>query len=380
VTSPERTAIARRAAAEGTVLLKNSNRALPLARKKGLRLAVFGSAATAKLDAMCGGGSGVVDPAHNGVTVLDGLRKELDVFGGSVTHIIAGQPSSMIEHAVGDNDAALIVLATTSKEGEDRHSLSYNVDDLRLVNQTIAAARHSQKKVYVVCISPGAILLPFADEVDALVMMFMPGQTLGDALVDVLFGAVNPSGRLPVTIPQRLGAMPTFTPQQWPGVGRVSTYSEGMHIGYRWYDHHNVEPRFPFGFGLSYTSFDYHLADNSLQSTFSTSPDANPDREWHLDVQIENTGEFDGNEVAQMYLERTNCSTSIRPPRQLVAFTRVHVPRHSSVLATLRFKQSVVNEWSVEKGSWVPPEPACTYTLRVGSSSRDFRVAVEILF
>ncbi len=139
----------------------------------------------------------------------------------------------------------------------------------------------------VVVNCPGAVLMPWIDDVAAVVVAWLPGEAFGPALASVLYGDVNPSGRLPVTFPISNNQTCVNTPQQYPGIDNEEYYTEGLLVGYRWYDANNEGPLFPFGHGLSYTSFVYHSLKIRARS---------------IEFKIENAGDFDGYEVAQLYL------------------------------------------------------------------------------
>lgn len=138
------------------------------------------------------------------------------------------------------------------------------------------------KNVIVVVTCPGAVLTPWRKEVQGILVNFMPGQEIGNAMTEILFGEHNPSARLPITFPTKENEQ-EFTKEQYPGVNRATTYSEGLFVGYRWYDKKGVEPAFPFGHGLSYTKFTY---DNLKISNRKVS------------VDVKNVGGVDGDEVA----------------------------------------------------------------------------------
>ncbi|MEC7097890.1 MAG: glycoside hydrolase family 3 C-terminal domain-containing protein, partial [Candidatus Thermoplasmatota archaeon] len=174
-------------------------------------------------------------------------------------------------------DVAVVLVATNSHEGADRDSLSFggNADDL------VAAVAAANKRTVAVGVTPGAALTPWRDDVAAALVAFMPGQEYGNALVDVLLGSVNPSGKLPLSFPTKENECPAFTQDMWPGSNNAAqaNYSEHMEIGYRCYDSHKIEPAFAFGHGLSYTSFSYSNLKASATS---------------VSVDITNTGKVDG--------------------------------------------------------------------------------------
>merc|ERR1712118_123201 len=192
-------------------------------------------------------------------------------------------------------DAVLIFAGTSSSEGGDRKDLTLGKQDDLI--KAVAAAAGS--KTAVVAVTPGALLTPWRDSVNAILTPMMPGQQYGNAISDVIFGDANPGGKLPITFPTKENEM-EMTQEQWPGVNGISYYSEGLEVGYRWYDAHNVKPAFPFGHGLSYSKFEYSNLKISGRKVTCT---------------VKNTGAVDGSEAAQLYLKFP--SAAGEPPKQL---------------------------------------------------------------
>merc|ERR1712038_133319 len=155
--------------------------------------------------------------------------------------------------AVAGADVAIVFAGTSSSEGGDRRDLTLGSEDNIIAN----VAKVLGKKTVVVAATPGALLTPWRDDVGAILIPFMPGQEYGNAITDILFGDVNPAGKLPITFPKVENEM-NLTQHQWPGTNGISLYSEGLNVGYRWYATHDVSPAYPFGHGLSYTSFVYN--------------------------------------------------------------------------------------------------------------------------
>jgi beta-glucosidase len=187
--------------------------------------------------------------------------------------------------------------------------------------------------------------------------MWFPGQELGEALADVLLGDAEPGGRLPITFPARIEDTPTF--EHYPGTDGKAVYGERLHIGHRWYDRHELEPLFPFGFGLGYTTFSIDATD--LRGT-AGGEDAT------VIVDVANTGDRAGSEVVQVYVEPPE-GDEVRPPRHLAAFQRVELAAGTSERITLRLPPRTFASWI--DGGW--QIPAGAYTVHVGRSSRDLR-------
>jgi len=270
-------------------------------------------------------------------------------------------------------DYAIVFVSTNSGEGHDRESLSLNLIPYAGPNGTsdalVSAVAAANKKTIVVMVSPGPVLTPWRDEVAAIVAAFLPGQEYGTAMADVLWGDYAPTARLPMTMPASetdLG----FTQEQYPGVevphtiprptptGTVmrSTYTEKLEVGYRYYDAHNVEPAFPFGHGLTYTTFEYGQ------------PKVSEDRS-SVKFSVKNTGERDGTEVVQLYISFP--SAAGEPPKQLKGFQQVYVVKGDSQQVQLPLNDRSFSIWDVPSHSWKVQKGE--YTLMVGASSRDIR-------
>jgi len=278
VTSDAHNAIARNVATEGIVLLKNENSILPM--KSGSKVSVMGDPPVA------GGGSGAVTGPH----VIDGK-----------TGVSNACPDCII---TGDNQGAdyiVYLIGTTSAEATDRPNLSLPSNDLNIIQGLIQ--KGMGHKLIVVVTNPGPVLLPFSKDVAAVMLCFMPGQEFGNAVGNVLFGVVNPSGKLPITIPNIENEM-KMDQMQYPGVNGKTVYSEGLLVGYRWYDVNSVNPLYEFGFGLSYSSF-------------SLSSDSTVGSDYSFTVDVTNDGTVDGAEVVQIYLVTPNADPSTTtPPKQ----------------------------------------------------------------
>jgi beta-glucosidase len=220
-------------------------------------------------------------------------------------------------------DVAVVFIHTTSSEGSDRKSLSFEAAD----DAMVAAVAKAQKNTVVVMVNPGAVLTPWADDVAAALTMFMPGLEMGNAISDVLYGDINPSGRLALTFPNKENEV-GFTKEQWPGVpvstGLESTYTEKLEVGYRWYDSHKVEPKYAFGHGLSYTNFSY----SGLKVSGTD-----------VSVTVKNVGATHGAEVAQLYLGFP--PSAGEPPQVLRGFQKLHLAPGSEATATFELGAGV---------------------------------------
>eukprot|EP00937_MAST-01D_sp_MAST-1D-sp2_P003732 g3732.t1 len=359
VTSVEHNALARALAAASTVLLTNRDSALPLA--SGVRsIAVLGSAAEEQ-PVIHGNGSGHVDAPYV-VTGLQGIREAAGA-GTNVTHATEAQPGAAAQLAR-EADAAVVFVATVSGEGADRQNLSLPAAHDALVR----AAARANKRTIVVVNTPGAVLLPWAGDVAAVLLAWMPGQEAGHAAADLLFGRVNPSGRLPITLPNTENEV-GFTPSSYPGLpacpnktcdnGQHANYSEGLEVGYRWYDAHGVAPAFAFGHGLSFTTFTYANVTASAAA---------------VSVDVTNTGTTAGHEVAQLYLGFP--ASAGEPPQQLKGFEKVRLRAGETKTVTFALDERAFSVWDAAAHAWRVVEGE--FSVAVGASSRDVRLKTTL--
>eukprot|EP00039_Didymoeca_costata_P023669 m.7851 g.7851 ORF g.7851 m.7851 type:complete len:794 (-) comp3793_c0_seq1:82-2463(-) len=270
--------------------------------------------------------------------------------------------ASMIAAAA---DVAIIFASTKSGEGKDREDLSlydgwngdnstYSYDEL--IDFVSGACSKKNTPVIVVMVSPGAVLTPWRGSVDGILAAFMPGQEYGNAIADVLFGDSDATGRLPITFPDHENQW-GFTTAQWPGINDVSVYSEKLEVGYRYYDAHTLTPAFPFGHGLSYTTFSY-----SDLKTSSTS----------VSFTLQNNGTRTGTEVVQLYLEFP--SDAEEPPMQLKAFQSVkNISVGQSIPITFQITPRAVSVWSESQNNWTVAHGK--FGVHVGRSSRDIKLS-----
>jgi len=255
-------------------------------------------------------------------------------------------------------DVAVLFVSTPSSEGSDRPDLDLSDAD----NALVAAVTAAQPRTVVVMNSPAAIVTPWADQAGAMVAAWYGGQEMGNSIADVLFGDVNPAGRLPMTWPMLNSDNPLPTPEQYPGVNGTVVYSEGLFIDYRWYDANAVVPRFPFGHGLSYTNFSY---SNLVIDTTSQAPNVT------VTFDVGNSGARDGEEVAQLYL--TFPASAGEPPQVLRGFAKYSIPQGYAQAMQLVLTPRDMSVWA--------PTPAYewqlargTFGVGVGASSRDIRL------
>jgi len=247
------------------------------------------------------------------------------------------------------SDLAIVFVSTSSGEGSDRQSLSYGSGD-----DMIKKIAGVQNNTVVIAVAPGAVLMPWVDKVASIIFSLMPGQMFADGLASLLLGDVSPSGKLPITLPN-IENEQKFTPSQYPGVNGEVKYSEGLFVGYRWYDQNDVKPRFPFGHGLSYTSFSYtKLYANSSK----------------VSCLIKNTGNFKAAEVVQFYLGFP--LEAKEPPKVLRGFQKIELDLGETQQVVFPVTQNDTSIWDVTSHSWKVVKG--TFKVFIGSSSRDIRL------
>jgi len=296
------------------------------------------------------------------VTLSQGQTYSVSVSGGGESEpLIWATPSDLapgIAAAVSAAKAAssVVVVASddTESEATDRLGLSLPSAQDELISAVTAANPHT-----TVVIDAGApVTMPWLSQAGAVLDAWYPGQSNGTSLARVLFGQVDPSGHLPVTFPTSLSQVPASTPQQFPGVNGQVLYSEGLEVGYRWYDAQNLTPLFPFGFGLSYTQFRF----SALHVTPTASDGVS---DVQVSATITNVGKRAGADVAQLYLG--DPAAAGEPPRQLVDFKRVALAPGQS--ARLQFTVTPRDTWwwDTNAGGWT--QSAGRYALWLGDSS-----------
>ena len=374
VDTPAQREVARTSAAESIVLLKNAGDLLPLTTAKVHSLAVIGpNAAVARTG---GGGSSLVRPNY-AISPLEGIRdragNRMQVsysLGASIPGEDAANDSPAAQArlrneaaaAAAKADAAVVVVGlapSLESEGFDRKELGLPADQEELI-QAVAKAN----KNTIVAINAGSPVSMgnWIDQVPGILVMWYGGQEGGHAIASVLFGDFTPSGKLPVTFPQKIEDTPAYG--HYPGENLHTEYAEGIYVGYRHYDRGNIAPLFPFGYGLSYTKFDY--------SDLKITPDkVAPGRPVQVSLQVRNSGARAGAEVVQLYLHDVQASVD-RPPQELKGFRRVMLTPGQAQTVTFTIDQRAMSFYSVAKKSWVA-EPG-GFEVLVGASSRDIRL------
>ncbi len=357
-------AIARKIAEEGIVLLKNDTNLLPLDLKGISKLAVIGPNAKKKMAS--GGGSSFVRAIYE-VTPQKGLEAKC-----KEAIEITVQPA--------EADAVIIFAGLNHKkhfdaENSDRLNIQLPDDQVELINQ--AVKENPKTVVVLICGSPIA-MDPWLENVPAVVQAWYAGSEAGNVIADIIFGDVNPSGKLPTTFPKKLEDSPAHQSEEtYPGVkilnkqgeikDEIVYYKEGIFVGYRYFDKRGIEPLFPFGHGLSYTSFEYSnlKIDPSQMAIADTIT---------VTVDIKNIGERSGAEVVQLYLEDVESSVE-RPPKELKGFQKVFLEPGEKKTITLTFDQTALSFYDETEGGWKAEKGI--FRVHIGSSSRDIRLQDE---
>lgn len=367
VACPEHRALALEAARKGIVLLKNENRTLPLDRRSLRRIAVVGPLAD---EVNLGDtGSSKVTPPY-AVTPLEGISSK--VGESVVVEFYGGRDPDRVRTIAAQADAAIVVVGLTYRDegefiplfgdsGGDRESLGLGEERDRLV----AAAAGANRRCVVVLEGGSAIVLgAWADQVPSILMAWYPGMEGGRALADVLFGDVNPSGKIPLTFP--------FSDAQLYPLGHnAQSVVYDLYPDYRFFDRENLTPRFPFGYGLSYTEFAYKSL--KLSKLVATEHEA-----VVVTVEIANTGSLPGEEVVQLYIG-TPRSRVERPVRELKGFARVALDPNETKEVTMEVDPESLAFYDADAGRWEIEKTL--YEVQVGASSRDIRLkgAFEIV-
>lgn len=378
-------------AAESVVLLKNENNALPLKLEGITSIAVIGNNATKK-NALGGFGAGVKTKRE--VTPLEGLKNKLpenikinyaegylerysknenDIKTAVTLHeplpINELDPVKLEEalEAAKNSDIAIIFAGSNrdyETEASDRRNLQLPFGQEALIKKVLAV---NPNTIVVMIAGAPFDLQEIEKQTATLVWSWFNGSEGGNALADVLLGNVNPSGKLPWTMPKNIEDSPAHATNSFPGDSTV-TYVEGILVGYRWFDTKNIEPLYPFGYGLSYTNFEFsalktdkeiYNAEDIVEVTFT----------------IKNTGEIDGKEVAQLYISNQNSNIE-RAAQELKGFKKVFVKSGTSEMVTISLPVKELAYYNELKKEWIV-EPG-TYNLKIGKSSREIEKEISI--
>ncbi|QIZ07551.1 glycosyl hydrolase [Priestia megaterium] len=353
--------LAREMARESMVLLKNEEAILPL--KKEGTIAVIGE--FAKKPRYQGGGSSHVKP-----TKLENIVEEIEKTAGKHTNVLYAQGYSLDSDEI---DGTLIAEAKEVAAQADTvilfaglpdryESEGYDREHLRMPEnhrQLVEAVAEVNRNIIVVLSNGSPIEMPWIGNVRGLLEAYLGGQALGGAIADLLFGDANPSGKLAESFPKQLSDNPSFL--NFPGEGDKVEYKEGIFVGYRYYDTKKVEPLFPFGFGLSYTTFEYSnlsISQKEIQDTEAVS----------VSVTVKNTGNRAGKEIVQLYVKDVKSSVN-RPEKELKGFEKVELQPGEEKTVTFLLNKRAFAYYNVEMKDW--HVETGEFEILVGESSQE---------
>src|SRR3954452_19234956 len=376
VRRPEDVALARTLSEDGTILLKNDGPILPLTTQ-GQRIAVIGPGAGPQGAAQLynGGGSAHIPEAGDKpdvVSPLQGITQRAQAQQDVVSYADGSSQADAVA-AASAADIAVVFVGDQDSEGNDRPTMSLASGNCSLAGCTpstvdqdalISAVAGANPNTIVVLDTGGPVTMPWLKQVKGLFEAWFPGQEDGNAIAALLFGDVNPSARLTETFPASEKDLPTAgSKDQYPGVNDAdgvphSKYTEGLLVGYRWYDAKNITPLFPFGYGLSYTTFDERAMKiaASRDATAAT-----------VSFDVVNTGARPGAEGPQLYI--TDPSASDEPPKQLKGFTKLTLDPGETRRVSLPLDFRSFAHYDTTVGDW-RVTPGC-YDVLVVRSSRD---------
>jgi len=386
----EHGAAGRKIAEEGIVLLKNSNNILPIDLKKTKKILVVGENA---IKAMTVGGGSSSLKARYEISPLDGLKNRVGTqaqvtyargyvgdASGSYNGVVSGQdltenrsPEELIAEATRlakDADVVIFVGGLNKSdyqdsEGHDRKHLElpYNQD------KVITELHKVNKNLVVVNISGNAVAMPWVNTVPAIVQSWYNGSESGTALASILMGDANPSGKLPFTFFVKLtdNAANSMGEISYPGINKEQTYKEGIFVGYRWADKEKIQPLFPFGYGLSYTTFEYGKVTADKK-------EISKDGKMTFYVTVKNTGNRDGAEVVQLYISDLKSSLP-RPVKELKGFKKVFLKAGEEKTIDFTIDKTALSFFDDKQHTWVTESGE--FNALVGASSADIKATAS---
>ena len=348
---------ARDIAEGGTVLLRNRDRALPLDARRVRSLVVIGADGDRYVN---GGGSSNIEP-YSFTTPRAAIAARAGS-GVDVRFDDGTDPARAAGLARGA-DAAVVVVSDKAGEGIDKPCLRLDcgAQDALRRDRLIERVGAANRRTIVVLETAGPVLTPWRNRVGAILETWYPGSAAGETIARLLFGDAEPAGRLPATFPASERGLPTAGDRRrYPGVGDTVRYSEGVLVGYRWYDERGKRPAYPFGHGLSYTRFALrHLEVRAARARIAAT----------VSVDVVNRGGRAGTAVPQLYLGLPGARGRIQPPRQLKGFRSVELRRGRTKRVTFRLDRRAFSYWNAARDRW-QVAPGC-YRISVGQSSRN---------
>lgn len=376
----EQQTVARQGATEGIVLLKNDGGLLPLDPSKIHSIAVIGpNAAIARTG---GGGSSLVRPKYS-IAPLDGIRRRagssvkvtyalgVGMEGENPANDTADSRTKLLKEATeAATKADLAVVVVGRYSGLEGEGFDVKTMDLPAGQDDLIEAIEKVNPRTVVVLNTGnpVTMARWISQTPALLDLWYDGQETGNALASILFGDANPSGKLPASFPKRLEDSPAYG--HYPGNDLKVEYAEGIYVGYRYFDSKNVEPQFPFGFGLSYTTFAY----SDLEATQSTT---SGDQLVDVTMQIRNTGSRPGAEVVELYVHDGHSKID-RPAHELKGFKRVELKPDQSQTLRFTLDRAAFSYWDPATHAWTADDGE--FEIQIGASSRDIRLRAPLMW
>ncbi len=343
----------RRVAEQGMVLLKDAHHILPLSGVSSIAVIGIPGGTSPMVEGF--GSSYVVAPYV--VSPLAGIRRR----AGAAVKVFYNQGLNPTQAAQAAHAAevAVVFVSAAQSEGRDRPNLALPAGQDQLVSAVAAA----NPNTVVVINSGGAVLMPWIHRVRGIIEAWYPGQEDGNAIAAVLFGDVDPGGRLALTFPQTNSQVPISAPQQWPGTKGVCRYSERLDVGYRWYAATRTRPLFPFGFGLSYSTFKLRLLGIAPQKVGSSRVAARV----IVAVAVTNSGRRSGSEVVQVYVQ--DPAANGEPPLQLCGFAKLFLHAGQSQRVKIKLNPRAFSIYDTAAHAWVSPPGH--YRIFIGTSSEN---------
>lgn len=356
--------LAKRIAASSAVLLKNDDHILPVARDK--KIALIG--ALAEKPRYQGAGSSNINPTRLS-SAIDGFDEQGLNYSYYPGYLLKGpsSPALLQDAVMGAKQADVVIVFAGltddyESEGFDRSSMDLPESHCELIVRVVEA----NPNVVVVLSGGAAVTMPWLASVKGVLNLSLAGQAGGLAAAELISGAVNPSGKLAETYPLRYEDVPCAG--FYEDGGRQAQYREGIFVGYRYYDRANKDVLFPFGYGLSYTSFEY--SDLSLSRTEMQAGDT-----LDVTVTVKNTGNVDGAEVVQLYVSQLN-PVIFRPEKELKDFSKVFLKAGEQKQVTFSLNSRSFAIYDSSAHAWVVPDG--TYTIAAAASSRDIRLSAPV--
>lgn len=349
--------VAREAAKRSVVLLKNESSVLPVNSSK--KVSIIGE--FAKTPRYQGAGSSVVNPIKIENTLEVVKDFPLNFIGYAKGYERGKTAQTELEEEAIDlakqSDVVLLYVGLDEifeSEGMDRTTLSMPENQQQLIEKIA----QTSAKVVVILAAGSVIEMPWIDKVDGILHGYLSGSAGASAMMDVITGKYNPSGKLNETYP--ISYNDVLFGEQFPAEGRYAYYRESLYVGYRYYDSAKAAVQFPFGYGLSYTTFDYSSIETTRES---------------IKLKVTNSGMIDGEEIVQLYVGKSD-SRLMRPVKELKGFKKIFLKAGESQIITIPFDDKTFRYFDTDKHEW--EIEAGTYQLYIGSDSRDIRLQDQL--